>query len=238
MGISALISSNKPSCMTGTEVPVLARGINISQGYYSWLKDTTWTWKSPGKEGSASESETGDNSNSNPFANAYNDLHEPSGQLETTITHWICPLPSTASITKYLLIACYFIRKWTSPLLQHLIFETEIKNIHILNWAKVFLMFMVFRSDQSCPTLCDPMNRSTPGLPIHHCLGWTEKTLKKWTPKLSKKAKGEHLNLYSVIRNVSGDALAVQWLRLCLLVESCGFHPWSGNWDPDQKTKT
>ena len=21
---------------------------------------------------------------------------------------------------------------------------------------------------QSCPTLCDPMNRSTPGLPVHH----------------------------------------------------------------------
>ena len=33
-----------------------------------------------------------------------------------------------------------------------------------------------FRSDQirsvaqSCPTLCDPMNRSTPGLPVHHHL--------------------------------------------------------------------
>ena len=27
------------------------------------------------------------------------------------------------------------------------------------------------RSDaQSCPTLCDPMNRSTPGLPVHHQL--------------------------------------------------------------------
>ena len=24
--------------------------------------------------------------------------------------------------------------------------------------------------DQSCPTLCDPMNRSTPGLPVHHHL--------------------------------------------------------------------
>ena len=24
--------------------------------------------------------------------------------------------------------------------------------------------------DQSCPTLCDPMNRSTPGLPVHHQL--------------------------------------------------------------------
>ena len=23
---------------------------------------------------------------------------------------------------------------------------------------------------QSCPTLCDPVNRSTPGLPIHHQL--------------------------------------------------------------------
>ena len=33
-----------------------------------------------------------------------------------------------------------------------------------------------FRSDQirsvaqSCPTLCDPMNRNTPGLPVHHQL--------------------------------------------------------------------
>ena len=28
-----------------------------------------------------------------------------------------------------------------------------------------------FRSvTQSCPTLCDPMNRSTPGLPVHHQL--------------------------------------------------------------------
>ena len=24
--------------------------------------------------------------------------------------------------------------------------------------------------DQSCPTLCDPMNPSTPGLPVHHQL--------------------------------------------------------------------
>ena len=23
---------------------------------------------------------------------------------------------------------------------------------------------------QSCPTLCDPMNRSSPGLPVHHQL--------------------------------------------------------------------
>ena len=40
-------------------------------------------------------------------------------------------------------------------------------------WSKFPL---VIRSDQirsvaqSCPTLCDPMNRSTPGLPVHHQL--------------------------------------------------------------------
>ena len=30
---------------------------------------------------------------------------------------------------------------------------------------------LVFSSvDQSCPTLCDPMNRSMPSLPVHHQL--------------------------------------------------------------------
>ena len=28
----------------------------------------------------------------------------------------------------------------------------------------------MFSSVQSCPTLCDPMNHSTPGLPVHHQL--------------------------------------------------------------------
>ena len=40
----------------------------------------------------------------------------------------------------------------------------------------VFLILMLFHSAsvqissvaQSCPTLCDPMNRSTPGLPVYH----------------------------------------------------------------------
>ena len=27
---------------------------------------------------------------------------------------------------------------------------------------------------QSCPTLCDPMNHSTPGLPVHHLLEFTQ----------------------------------------------------------------
>ena len=37
--------------------------------------------------------------------------------------------------------------------------------------SSFFLEFSQFSSvAQSCPTLCDPMNHSTPGLPVHHQL--------------------------------------------------------------------
>ena len=34
----------------------------------------------------------------------------------------------------------------------------------------IFKSFQFSSVTQSCPTLCDPMNRSTPGLPVHHQL--------------------------------------------------------------------
>ena len=34
----------------------------------------------------------------------------------------------------------------------------------------LFLWLQFTSVAQSCPTLCDPMNRSTPGLPVHHQL--------------------------------------------------------------------
>ena len=38
-------------------------------------------------------------------------------------------------------------------------------------WSRIFLEGLQFSSvAQSCPTLCDPMNRSTQGLPVHHRL--------------------------------------------------------------------
>ena len=48
------------------------------------------------------------------------------------------------------------------------------KNMNQFNIIKIYTSFT--QSDQirsvaqSCPTLCDPMNRSTPGLPVHHQL--------------------------------------------------------------------
>ena len=40
------------------------------------------------------------------------------------------------------------------------------------DWSSmIYLLHIQFSSvAQSCPTLCDPMNRSTPGLPVHHQL--------------------------------------------------------------------
>ena len=39
-----------------------------------------------------------------------------------------------------------------------------------LPWRRFTCPFQFSSVAQSCPTLCDPMNRSTPGLPVHHQL--------------------------------------------------------------------
>ena len=43
---------------------------------------------------------------------------------------------------------------------------------HLLLGRKVMTNLIQSASSvtQSCPALCDPMNRSTPGLPVHHQL--------------------------------------------------------------------
>ena len=53
-------------------------------------------------------------------------------------------------------------------------FRSEFGNKEFVIWATVrsqSCFWWFFRSvAQSCPTLCDPMNRSVPGLPVHHQL--------------------------------------------------------------------
>ena len=53
-------------------------------------------------------------------------------------------------------------------------------NVHYA-WTIVFLVTVQFSSvAQSCPTLCDPMNCSTPGLPVHHQLLESTQTHVHW----------------------------------------------------------
>ena len=45
---------------------------------------------------------------------------------------------------------------------------------------KLFFMVQFSSVAQSCPTLCDPMNHSTPGLPVHHQLPEFTQTHGHW----------------------------------------------------------
>ena len=42
---------------------------------------------------------------------------------------------------------------------------------------------------QSCPTLCDPMNRSMPGLPVHHQLQCRRHRLNPWVGNIPCRRK-------------------------------------------------
>ena len=42
--------------------------------------------------------------------------------------------------------------------------------VYIYIYTSIYTRFSSVQFSQSCPTLCDPMNRSTPGLPVHHQL--------------------------------------------------------------------
>ena len=46
---------------------------------------------------------------------------------------------------------------------------TKVYSYTLISWY-VFISQSVSSVTQSCPTLCYPMNRSTPGLPVHHQL--------------------------------------------------------------------
>ena len=58
--------------------------------------------------------------------------------------------------------------KINSISINALIIDTKTRNLQIRSVA------------QSCPTLCDPMNRSTPGLPDHHQLPEFTQTHVHW----------------------------------------------------------
>ena len=55
------------------------------------------------------------------------------------------------------LVSCFSGREWHESVINF----AELANTSISQFSSVA---------QSCPTLCDPMNRSIPGLPVHHQL--------------------------------------------------------------------
>ena len=57
-----------------------------------------------------------------------------------------------------------------ASILQHSAFFTVQLSHPYMTTGKTIALTQFSSIAQSCPTLCDPMNRSTPGLPVHHYL--------------------------------------------------------------------
>ena len=43
-------------------------------------------------------------------------------------------------------------------------------HIYIYIYIYIYIKYQIRSVAQSCPTVCDPMNHSAPGLPVHHQL--------------------------------------------------------------------
>ena len=89
---------------------------------------------------------------------------------------------------------------------------------HIFNYnllqRDVFMIHKIiqhsfrFSSTQSCPTLCNPMNHSTPGLPVHHQLPeftqthvhWVDDAIQPshplWSPSPPAPSPSQHQGLF------------------------------------------
>ena len=85
---------------------------------------------------------------------------------------------------------------------------------------------------QSCPTLCDPMNRSMPGLPVHHQLSEFTQThvhlvgdaiqpshpLSSPSPPVPNSSQHQGLfqwvNSYSAIKKNTFESVLMRWMKL------------------------
>ena len=59
---------------------------------------------------------------------------------------------------------------WKASILKHSAFLIVQLSHSYMTTGKTIRSDQIRSVTQSCPTLCDPMNRSTPGLPVHHQL--------------------------------------------------------------------
>ena len=83
-------------------------------------------------------------------------------------------IPVSEPILFYLGLLGYFLLGFSDPanlLEQYCLEKHHVRFFFFYQKVRINLESVQFSSvAQSCPTLCDLMNRSTPGLPVHHQL--------------------------------------------------------------------
>ena len=73
-------------------------------------------------------------------------------------------------VDQFLMIWCKLATGFTDLKTKNLRYQSnQISRLKSGTFISVLVSFK-FSSVQSCPTLCNPMNRSMPGLPVHHQL--------------------------------------------------------------------
>ena len=93
--------------------------------------------------------------------------------LWTVATRFLCSWDSSVGNT---VVGCHFLLQGNLPI--HVSCIADGFFVHWATWeTQVRFSSVQFSSvTQSCPALCDPMNRSMPGLPVHHQLPEFTKT--------------------------------------------------------------
>ena len=129
----------------------------------------------------------------------------------------------------YLLIFCYFCESYSCHFVASDIHKWTLSSL--LNSSMKIAQSVQFNSaTQSCPTLCDPMNRSMPRFPVHHQLPESTQTyvhrvdeaikpshpLSYWRFSFNISPSNEHPGLTSV-RMDCLDLLAVRGTLKSLL---------------------
>ena len=67
-------------------------------------------------------------------------------------------------------VLCWMRMVRVGTLVRFLILEGKLSIFHHWMWYNLWVCHQFSSLTQPCPTLCDPMNRSMPGLPVHHQL--------------------------------------------------------------------
>ena len=86
------------------------------------------------------------------------------------LSHLYMTTGKTIALTRW-----NFVGKVTKSLLFNMLFDhsfssKEQVSFNFMAAVTSYSDFQFSSVTQSCPTLCDPMNHSTPGLPVHHQL--------------------------------------------------------------------